>query len=98
MAAWHKKYAKRGLVIIANHAPEFSHERKLENVRRAVKKLGVEYPVCLDNDFANWKAYRNRYWPTRYLVDKKGVIRSFRIGEGDHAATEAMIERLLAES
>ena len=85
-------------MIIGNHAPEFRHERKLENVRREVKALGIHYPVCIDNDFVNWKAYRNRYWPTKYLVDKRGIIRYVRIGEGGYASTEAMIERLLGES
>ncbi len=84
-------------MIIGNHAPEFSYERKLENVRRAVKELGVKYPVSIDNDFVNWKAYKNRYWPTKYLIDKKGVIQHFRIGEGDYANTERVIEKLLAE-
>ncbi|MFQ5912542.1 MAG: hypothetical protein ACE5JS_05120 [Nitrospinota bacterium] len=97
LAAWHRKYGKRGLVIIGNHAPEFRHERRFENVRREVKELRIEYPVSIDNDFVNWKAYGNRYWPTKYVIDKKGLIRHVRIGEGGYAKTEAMIERLLAD-
>ena len=97
MAAWHEEFKDRGLVIIGNHAPEFSYERKLENVRQALQKLGVHYPVSLDNEFANWNAYRNRYWPTKYLVDKTGVIRHIRIGEGGYFRTRRMIEILLEE-
>jgi len=97
LAAWHKKFGPRGLVIIGNHAPEFGYEKKLENVRRAVKELGVVYPVTIDNDFTNWKAYKNRYWPTKYVIDKGGVIQYVQIGEGDYANTERLIEKLLAE-
>ena len=98
LAAWHRKYGKRGLVIIGNHAPEFRYEKELENVQKATRELGIQYAVCLDNDFKNWKAYRNRYWPTKYLVDKKGILRYFTIGEGNYPSTEIMIERLLAET
>lgn len=83
--------------MIGNHAPEFASERSEKNLREALARRGIAYPVVMDNDSVNWKAYGNRYWPTKYLIDKKGVIRFFSIGEGGHERTEAMILRLLAE-
>jgi thiol-disulfide isomerase/thioredoxin len=98
LKSMHHDYKDRGLVILGVHSPEFNHERNLANVRRAVKDLGVTYPVVIDNDFANWRRYRNRYWPALYLVDKRGVIRHTQIGEGGYAETRAWIERLLGET
>lgn len=72
--AWHEKYEKDGLVIIGLHAPEFAFEKLEKNVRGAVEKAGIKYPVALDNDFATWNAYANRYWPAKYLIDKNGNI------------------------
>ncbi len=69
----------------------------MENVKKAIKRLNVPYPVVMDNDFVNWRAYHNRYWPTKYLIDKKGIVRFKTIGEGNHARTEEMINTLLAE-
>ena len=93
----HAEYADNGLVIVGVHSPEFNYEHDLANVQTAVKDLGVEYPVAIDNDFANWNRYRNRYWPALYLVDKRGVIRYTHIGEGGYDQTRQWIERLLAE-
>lgn len=90
-------YRDRGFIILGVHSPEFSHERELANVQKAVNDLGIEYPVALDNDFANWRRYRNRYWPARYLVDKRGIIRFTHIGEGGYDETRQWIEKLLAE-
>jgi peroxiredoxin len=94
---WHEKYKDEGLVVIGVHSPEFAHEQKLENLKAAMERLNVTYPVTQDNDFRIWKAYRNRYWPTMYLVDKRGDIRYFHIGEGGYEETEAVIRALLAE-
>jgi hypothetical protein len=94
---WHEKYAPQGLVVIGNHFPEFSHERDLENLKRAIHDLDVPYPVVQDNAGANWNAYQNRYWPTMYLIDKTGQIRYIHIGEGNYAETESAIQALLAE-
>lgn len=69
----------------------------MENVKKAIKRLNVPYPVVMDNDHVNWRAYHNRFWPTKYLIDKKGVVRFKTIGEGNHAQTEDMITKLLAE-
>lgn len=85
------------MVVISNHAPEFAHEKSVENVKKAIKELNVPYPVVMDNDFVNWNVYRNRYWPTKYLIDKKGKVRFKTIGEGNYERTEAMIKQLLAE-
>ena len=79
------------------HSPEFDYEKELANVKQAVKRVGIQYPVGIDNDFANWRRYRNSYWPARYLVDKRGVIRFNHIGEGGDEETRAWIDRLLAE-
>ncbi len=94
---YHRDFAAKGLVIVGVHSPEFAHEKVLANVQRAARDLGVEYPIALDNDFANWNRYSNRYWPARYLVDKRGVIRYTHIGEGAYDETRAWIEQLIAE-
>jgi len=96
--AWFEKYRDQGLVVIGVHAPEFTFEHDLDNVRRAVKDMRVEYPVALDNDFAIWRAFRNRYWPALYLVDAKGRIRHRQFGEGEYEESEKMIQRLLMEA
>jgi hypothetical protein len=93
----HAAYKDKGFVLLGVHSPEFNHERDFVNVQKAVKRLGIEYPVALDNDFANWRRYRNRYWPARYLVDKRGIIRYTHIGEGGYDETRRWIELLLAE-
>jgi hypothetical protein len=87
-----------GLVVIGVHSPEFDYEKDLDNVRDAIARLGVPYPVAIDNDFGTWQAYRNRYWPTMYFIDKMGQIRHVHIGEGDYEQSEQIIRALLAES
>ena len=94
---WHEKYAAQGLAVIGIHSPEFAFEKDIEAVRQYVKEHAIEYAVAVDNDFANWKRFRNRYWPTMYLVDKQWVIRHIQIGEGGYAETERVIQALLAE-
>jgi thiol-disulfide isomerase/thioredoxin len=78
---WHDTYSKEGLVVIGNHYPEFSYERDIDNLRNAIQNLEISYPVAVDNDGETWRAYNNRYWPTRYLIDKKGHIRFVHIGK-----------------
>jgi cytochrome oxidase Cu insertion factor (SCO1/SenC/PrrC family) len=95
---WHTRYQYQGLVVIGNHYPEFSHEADLENLKEAVQRLQVSYAVAQDNDGLTWRAYRNRYWPTLYLIDKRGNIRYQHIGEGGYQETERAIQALLAES
>lgn len=95
---WYNTYGPRGLVVIGNHYPEFSYEEDLDNLKQAVKDLNVEYPVAQDNDGETWRAYKNRYWPTLYLIDKWGHIRYVHIGEGRYQETEAAILALLSEA
>jgi thiol-disulfide isomerase/thioredoxin len=94
---WDATYRAKGLVVVGVHSPEFQHEHAVDYVRSAIAHEGIRYPVVMDNDFRIWNAYRNAYWPTLYLIDKKGVIRYSHIGEGEYDTTERMIARLLAE-
>lgn len=84
-------------MIIGVHTPEFNHEKDLDNVKEALVRLDVPYPVTLDNDYKTWRAYRNRYWPAMYLLDKAGNIRYVHIGEGAYDRTEEVIKALLIE-
>jgi cytochrome c biogenesis protein CcdA/thiol-disulfide isomerase/thioredoxin len=95
--AWDRAYRKDGLVIVGVHTPEFAFEHVPSNVRGAVKRLGVRYPVALDNDYGTWNAYENQYWPADYLVDRTGHIRDVHFGEGDYSRTERKIRSLLGE-
>lgn len=94
---WHKRYEKDGLVVIAVHSPEFDHEKEVDKVKNYVQENNISYAVPIDNEFRNWRQYRNRYWPTLYVIDKKGTIQYTRIGEGAYEQTEETIQRLLAE-
>ena len=95
---WHSKYASEGLVIIGNHYPEFSFEEDLENLKNAIAEYDIQYAVAQDNDGATWRAYKNSYWPTLYLIDKQGHIRYVHIGEGRYNETEENIKALLEET
>ena len=95
--AWDRAYRKDGLVIVGVHAPEFAFERVPSNVEAAVRKLGVRYPVALDNKYGTWNAYANEYWPAKYLIDRTGHVRYTHFGEGEYDRTEEMIRRYLGE-
>ena len=95
---WDRLYREHGLVVIGMHAPEFAFERDPANVRRAVDDLGIDYRVALDNDFAVWRAYQNRYWPAHYFIDANGRLRHVRFGEGEYARSESIIRTLLMEA
>jgi thiol-disulfide isomerase/thioredoxin len=95
--AWHEKYADDGLVIVGVHTPEFEFEKNYNNVKGAVERFGIKYPVVQDNEKQTWNAYENRYWPRKYLIDSEGYIRYDHIGEGAYAETEKVIQSLLAE-
>ena len=97
MTAWHEKYAGDGLTIVGIHSPEFEFEKDEDNVRRAVEKHGIDYPVVMDNDMETWDAFKNRYWPHRFLADHEGYIRYDHIGEGAYEQTERVMQTLLAE-
>jgi thiol-disulfide isomerase/thioredoxin len=94
--AWAEKYENDGLLVLGAHTPEFWFEHDLENVRRAVKDMQIEYPVAVDNDYAIWDAFANRYWPALYFVDAEGAIRDHHFGEGRYEQSERVIQQLLA--
>lgn len=97
LTAWNEKYSDKGLVIVGVHSPEFEFEKDIENVKVAVEKFGIEYPVILDNDKVIWDAFENRYWPRKYIADHEGYIRYDHIGEGAYEETEKVIQKLLEE-
>jgi thiol-disulfide isomerase/thioredoxin len=98
LRAWTEKYKDQGLVVLGVHTPEFDVEHDLDNVRRAVKDLRVDYPVAIDNDYAIWDAFANRYWPALYFIDAQGRIRHHRFGEGDYEQSERIMQRLLTQA
>ncbi|MBI2054554.1 MAG: redoxin family protein [Candidatus Sungbacteria bacterium] len=95
--AWYEKYKDKGLVIIGIHTPEFEFEKDYNNVRAAVDKFGIKFPVVLDNDYSTWTAYRNQYWPRKYLIDIDGYVVYDHIGEGAYEETEKKIQEALSE-
>jgi thiol-disulfide isomerase/thioredoxin len=98
LRAWAEKYKDQRLVLIGVHTPEFDVEHDLENVRRAVKDLRVDYPVAVDNDYAIWNAFNNHYWPALYFVDAQGQIRHHRFGEGNYEESEMILQQLLTDA
>ena len=94
---WNQKYSDKGLVIVGIHSPEFEFEKGIDNVKQAVTRFGIKYPVLLDNDHGTWNAFQNSYWPRKYIVDSEGFIRYDHIGEGGYVETENAIRNLLAE-
>ncbi|MGI8860499.1 MAG: redoxin domain-containing protein [Rubrobacteraceae bacterium] len=94
---WHERYADDRLQVVGVHTPEFGFEKEYANVEQAVREAGIEYPVVLDNSYATWNAYDQRYWPAMYLIDADGFIRYRHFGEGAYGETEAKIRELLAE-
>jgi len=96
--AWSAKYRQDGLLVIGVHTPEFGFEKDRSNVERAVRDLGITYPVVMDNQYEIWNAYQNKYWPAQYLMDAQGTIRYQHVGEGAYQETEQMIQKLLAET
>lgn len=95
---WHAKYSDKGLVILGVHAPEFEFEKDLDNLQEAVTDFDLKYPIVQDNDFTTWRAYKNRYWPAKYLIDSQGLLRYTHFGEGKYDETEKMIQKLLEEA
>jgi hypothetical protein len=79
------------------HTPEFAFEHVVSNVRQATKRLGVRYPVAVDNEYKTWDAYGNNVWPAEYLIDRSGRIREYKQGEGQYDDTERKIQQLLGE-
>ncbi|MES2740509.1 MAG: thioredoxin family protein [Pseudomonadota bacterium] len=93
---WHEKYKDKGLVVIGIHTPEFAYEHVTANVRAAVKRFDIKYPVAQDNKYGTWLAYNNRYWPAFYLIDKNGAVVHTHFGEGAYDEMEGAIQTLLA--
>jgi thiol-disulfide isomerase/thioredoxin len=96
--AWADKYKDQGLVVIGVHTPEFEFEKNPDNVRRAARDMQVRYPVGIDSQYSVWRAFDNHAWPAVYLIDARGRVRYTHFGEGEYAATEKMIQQLLAEA
>jgi thiol-disulfide isomerase/thioredoxin len=94
---WYQKYSNKGLVIVGVQRPEFHFEKNIDGVKAAVQDFQIKYPIILDNNYVNWNAYGNNYWPRDYLVDNQGLIRYNHIGEGGYDQTEQMIKSLLSE-
>ena len=92
------KYRDKGLVVIGVHTPELARERVLDNVRREVKRLGIEYPVVVDNDYTIWNAFHNQYWPAAYYADASGKLRFYHFGEGKYEEQDQVVAKLLAEA
>lgn len=92
---WYAKYRDKGFIIVGIHSPEFAFEHDLKNVKNAVAKFGLLYPVALDNQFVTWQNYANLYWPAHYLISKEGNVVYQHFGEGEYAATENNIRYLL---
>ncbi len=96
--AWADRYEKDGLTVVGVHTPEFSFEKDTGNVRRAIERNRLHYPVLQDNDYDTWTAWGNQYWPAKYLIDGLGRVRYTHFGEGDYDATEKAIRTLLRET
>lgn len=95
LKAWYRRYKDKGLVVVGVHSPEFDFEKKVGNVERAVKKLGITFPVAMDSNMDTWRAWNNQYWPAIYLVDRQGYVVMHHYGEGNYAHTENAIRKQL---
>jgi thiol-disulfide isomerase/thioredoxin len=95
--AWSQKY-KQGLVVVGVHTPEFVFEKNLDNVRRAVQQMRIDYPIVIDNEYSIWRAFNNQYWPALYFLDTRGRIREHQFGEGEYERSERVIQKLLTEA
>ena len=95
--AWQERYRDKGLVVIGIHTPEFTFAQYESNVERGIREFGLTYPIVLDSNYELWKAFANRYWPSKYLLDKDGYLRYAHFGEGGYGETEQAIQQLLRE-
>jgi hypothetical protein len=96
--AWDRSYADLGLLVIGVHTPEFPFEHNIDNVRRAVEDMGIDYPVAIDNEYAIWHEFDNHYWPATYIFDAQGSLRHYHFGEGGYDDSESAIQELLASA
>jgi glutathione peroxidase-family protein len=92
---WHERYRDQGLVVVGVHTPEFGFERSADNLRDALQRLGIRYPVAQDNGYQTWNAWHNRYWPALYLIDREGRVVMRHVGEGDDEEIERAIREAL---
>ncbi len=97
LETWYAKYKDSGLVVIGIHTPEFPFEKNEANVRKAMRKFGVEFPVAMDNDYRLWRGFHNQFWPAHYFIDATGRVRYHHFGEGEYEQSEAWIRSLLEE-
>lgn len=97
LIAWYEKYKDQGLEIVGVHTPEFAFEKDIDNVRNAMEEFGIKFPIALDNDYKTWRAWGNRFWPRKYLIDIHGNVVYDHIGEGAYDETERRIQELLEE-
>jgi cytochrome c biogenesis protein CcdA/thiol-disulfide isomerase/thioredoxin len=95
ITGWDRQYRDKGLVIIGVHAPEFEFEKNVANIKSAMARYGIDYPVAVDNNLETWLNYKNRYWPAHYLIDKNGQVVYTHFGEGDYDVTENNVRYLL---
>jgi len=95
--AWHERYRDKGLTVIGVHTPEFTFAQYESNVERGIREFGLTYPIVIDSNREIWKAFANRYWPTKYLLDHDGYLRYGHFGEGSYGETEQVIQELLRE-
>jgi thiol-disulfide isomerase/thioredoxin len=95
--AWHERYRDKGLTVIGVHTPEFTFAQYESNVERGIREFGLTYPIVIDSNREIWKAFANRYWPTKYLLDKDGYLRYAHFGEGGYGECEQIIQELLRE-
>jgi hypothetical protein len=95
--AWVQKYGS-GLVLIGVHTPEFGFEKNVDQVRRAMRQMKIDYPIAIDNDYSIWRAFRNQYWPALYFLDARGQVRDHHFGEGEYDRSEKIIQRLLLQA
>ena len=98
LTGWYNTYRDQGFTVIGVHTPEYAFEKVSANVESGARKLGINYPIALDNGFSTWTNYRNRYWPARYLIDANGTVRHIKLGEGDYGVTEKLIRDLLQDA
>ncbi len=97
VVAWDRRYRQSGLVVVGVHAPEFTFAREGSHVKEALAQFGIEYPIVLDNDYAIWRAYSNRFWPAKYVVDVKGRVSYYHFGEGGYQESETEIQAALRQ-
>ncbi|MFI1990538.1 cytochrome c biogenesis protein/redoxin [Actinoplanes sp. NPDC020271] len=94
---WYERHQAQGLQLISVHTPEYSFERDIPSVEKAAAKLGVTYPIAIDNDYATWSAWGVEACPAVFAIDKSGTVRYIATGEGNYDETEQIIASLLQE-